>query len=128
MTASWPEAQLKKIKDAREKPPASNPGTRVVELDDHTTLIIFAGYIDSSNAPDFRRVVESVLSRGASHLVCDLERIDYLGSAGAGIFIESIGKVQAAGGQMSLLNPSDKVMDVFMLLGIHDLFQVVSLN
>lgn len=52
----------------------------------------------------FRSTVENLLSSGATRIVINLERVDYVDSAGLGALIEAHRKTKANGGRLKLSN------------------------
>mgnify|MGYP001558977068 CR=1 FL=1 len=55
-------------------------------------------------------------------LVVDLSGLDYISSAGAGVFIGAIGTAQENDGNIILMRPSPNVKEVFDLLGLSQIF------
>jgi len=52
----------------------------------------------------FRTTVDNLLSAGATRIIVNLERVDYVDSAGLGALIEAHRKTKAKGGRLKLSN------------------------
>ena len=61
--------------------------TELERLDGGITVIRVAGEIDMRSAPELRQQVEQAVHHGG-HLVLDLERVEFLASAGLSILVE----------------------------------------
>lgn len=83
------------------------------------------GYLDAHTAPQFERAIESEFSAGHSRLIADCARLDYISSAGLGVFMSFIEDIRAAGGDIKLCAIVPKVYQVFDVLGFPELFDIV---
>jgi len=82
------------------------------------------GVLDANTFEQFSNTVEELMSSGKYRLLLDLQDVDYMSSSGAGVIITSLPKAQANNGNIVLLNPTDKVHQVLMLLGLTDVVKV----
>jgi anti-anti-sigma factor len=85
-------------------------------LDKKITLLKVTGHIDSLTAPEFSKRFLSVLEEEKFRLVVDLSGVDYIGSAGWGVFISEIKRIRAHQGDILLAGMREEVFDVFILL------------
>lgn len=68
----------------------AHQGLMVVEQTSGIADVLSAiGTIDLLTAPQFQQHVDSVISRQPSALIIDLTRVDFLGSAGIGVLINT---------------------------------------
>lgn len=74
------------------------------------------GVIDTMTAAELEEVIESLLKRGRYRLVIDMAGVDYISSAGWGIFISHIKAVRSHEGDIKLANMVADVKEVFELL------------
>jgi anti-sigma B factor antagonist len=74
------------------------------------------GVIDTLTASELEEVIDSLLKRERYNLVVDLAGVDYISSAGWGIFISHIKEVRAAGGDIKLANMISNVYEIYELL------------
>jgi anti-sigma B factor antagonist len=74
------------------------------------------GVIDTSTAADLEEVFDALLKRGRYRIVVDLAGVDYVSSAGWGIFISNIRDVRSNGGDIKLANMIPNVYEIYDLL------------
>lgn len=84
--------------------------------DKKITLLKVTGHIDSLTAPEFSERFLSVLGEEKFRLVVDLSGVDYIGSAGWGVFISELKRIRTHQGDILLAGMRDEVFDVFILL------------
>lgn len=94
-------------------------------LDNGVEMIRVSGYLDAHTFEQLDNCMLELFKQDKVRLVVDLEKVDYISSAGAGVFIGNIGKAQDQGGNIVLLNPSANVKEVFELLGLTQIFTLV---
>ena len=74
------------------------------------------GVIDTLTAPQLDKVMTRLLQQRRYKLVCDLSGIDYVSSAGWGIFISHIKEVRENQGDLKLVKMQPDVAEIFELL------------
>jgi anti-sigma B factor antagonist len=89
------------------------------------TLLSLSGFLDAHTAPEFEGAVESALDAGQNRLVVDGGGLTYISSAGLGVFMGFIEEFREAGGDIKICGLSDKVREIFSLLGFEELFDIV---
>jgi len=94
-------------------------------LDNGIVLIKVTGYLDAHTFEQLDNCMIELFDNNSTRLIVDLENVDYISSAGAGVFIGNIGKAQDQGGNIVLLKPSENVKEVFELLGLTQIFNLV---
>ncbi len=75
-------------------------------------------------ASELEEVLDSLLQRARFRLVIDLAGVDYISSAGWGIFIAHIRDVRAHDGDIKLVNLLPDVLEVFRLLEFDNVLTV----
>lgn len=88
------------------------------------TLITIGGSLDAETAPKFDKKLEGEVKKGADKVVCNMEKLDYIASAGLGVFIsinETLGK---KGGEIRISSMNDKIKKIFKLLGFINIFKI----
>ena len=83
------------------------------------------GYLDAHTAPLFERAIETEFSTGHTKLIADCARLDYISSAGLGVFMSFIEDIRSVGGDIKLCAIVPKVYQVFDVLGFPELFDIV---
>ena len=77
------------------------------------------GYIDTTTSSELERVLDSLLKSGVFRIIIDLGNVDYISSAGWGIFISEIKGIRERGGDLKLAGMISDVYEVFELLEFH---------
>ncbi len=80
------------------------------------TLLSVKGQIDTFSAPEFAKKLLSVLGEKKFKLIVDLKAVEYISSAGWGIFISEIKNIRSQRGDMVLVGMNPQVSEVFKLL------------
>jgi anti-sigma B factor antagonist len=68
------------------------------------------------------RVVE-LLDKGSHQIVLNLEKVTYMDSAGIGELVACYKRAKEKGGNVKLLNPSGKVLDLLTLTKLEEVFE-----
>jgi len=68
------------------------------------------------------RVVE-LLDKGHTQIVLNLERVTYMDSAGIGELVACYKRAKEKGGNVKLLSPSGKVLDLLTLTKLEEVFE-----
>ncbi len=84
-----------------------------------TFLIKVGGYVDTTTSQELDRALEDLLKKDIIRLIIDLEDVDYISSAGWGIFISEIKTIRKKGGDIKLARMTPDVFEVFELLEFH---------
>jgi anti-sigma B factor antagonist len=92
-----------------------------VHLTDHPqnkeiALLSVKGHIDTLTAPEFEKKLQSALTSKKFKLIVDLNAVDYISSAGWGIFIGEIKRIRGQKGDLVLVGMKAEVSEVFELL------------
>jgi len=74
------------------------------------------GLIDTATAPEFEEKFLTVLGEKKFKLVVDLKDVNYISSAGWGIFISEIKRIRNQKGDLVLVGMNPEVSEVFELL------------
>lgn len=81
------------------------------------------GFLDAHTYEQLDKLISQVFARGCHRLVMSLEHVDYISSAGVGVFAGNLTQAQQNGGNLIFVKPSPNVQEVFDLLGFSQLFQ-----
>ena len=74
------------------------------------------GVIDTITASELEKVIDSLINRQRYRILIDLAGVEYISSAGWGIFISHIKEARAAAGDIKLVNMIDNVYEIYELL------------
>ncbi len=84
--------------------------------DQDIALVKITGYIDTTTSSELERVLQNLLREQQFKIIIDLKSVDYISSAGWGIFISEIKNIRLQHGDLKLANMSDSVNEVYELL------------
>jgi anti-sigma B factor antagonist len=79
-------------------------------------IISAKGFIDTTTAPDLEKKLEEQLALNKYKIIVNLESIDYVSSAGWGVFVSEIREIRENNGDLVLVNMSSDVYDVYELM------------
>lgn len=88
------------------------------------TVVHVAGEIDIASAGTLRERVALLLSQGSTDLVVDLTEVSFMDSTGLGLLVGTLKRVRLAGGRLVLVVPSEKLLKVFRITGLTQVFTI----
>lgn len=100
--------------DVYVEPAAKNPVVSVLRV---------SGYVDTTTSPDLERRLQALLREQRFHIVVDLAGVEYISSAGWGIFISEIREIRENGGDLKLAGMIPDVKEVFDLLEFENILK-----
>jgi anti-sigma B factor antagonist len=80
------------------------------------TLLSVKGFIDTSTVSEFDRAFQTVLGNKKFKLIVDLKEVDYISSAGWGVFVGEIKRIRSQQGNLFLASMSPEVVEAYELL------------
>jgi len=80
------------------------------------SVISVKGYVDTTTSTDLEESLKRLLGKGRFDIVIDLADVNYISSAGWGIFISEIKEIRENGGDLKLASMIGDVYEVFELL------------
>ncbi len=80
------------------------------------TLVRVDGVIDTMTASELERVMNSLMEQKRYKIIIDLAGVDYISSAGWGIFISNIREIKSNSGDIKLARMIPSVYEIFELL------------
>lgn len=92
------------------------------KLPDGVVALSVRGFLDAHTYEELEKALADLFENGSHKLVVDLSGLDYISSAGAGVFIGAIGTAQENDGNIILIRPTQNVKEVFDLLGLSQIF------
>ena len=82
------------------------------------------GELDAHTAPKLEAAFEKCLDEGNCQIIVNGEHLDYISSAGLGVFMAFLEEVREEGGDIKVAALQPKVYNVFDLLGFPMLFDI----
>jgi anti-sigma B factor antagonist len=87
------------------------------------TVLQANGYLDAHTAPEFENALSTLLQEKRYKIVVSLESLQYISSAGLGVFMGFIEEVRQHKGDIKITQVSPRVFKVFDLLGFPSLYE-----
>ena len=87
------------------------------------SVLRVSGYVDTTTSPDLERRLQALLREKRFHIVVDLSGVEYISSAGWGIFISEIREIREQGGDLKLAGMIPDVREVFDLLEFENILK-----
>ena len=90
-------------------------------------LLEVSGRVDSTTAYQLGEALTKVIDNGKNKIVLDLNKVEYMSSAGLREIVSALKRVQAlpaSGGDVRIANPSDRVREVLELAGLDEIFKI----
>lgn len=87
-------------------------------------IISLHGFLDAHTAGSFEKTIEQYLESRIFKIIVNLNELNYISSAGLGVFMAFIEEIHENNGDLRLCELSPKVFTIFDLLGFPLLFQI----
>ena len=87
------------------------------ERKDGISIAMLIGHIDSSNADEFQRIIESGIDAEAHALILDFERVFFISSAGLRVSLLLSRKFNELGKKFGICTFSDPIRNVLAISG-----------
>ncbi len=92
------------------------------------TILHANGYLDAHTAPEFENALSTLIQEKRFKIVVSLEGLQYISSAGLGVFMGFIEEVRQNAGDIKISEVSPRVFKVFDLLGFPSLYEFYDSN
>lgn len=87
-------------------------------------VLYVRGYLDAHTAPDLENMLQGLADKNRFKILVNFKELNYISSAGLGVFMGYIELIRANKGDIKLSNMSPKIFRVFDLLGFPALYQI----
>jgi anti-sigma B factor antagonist len=87
-------------------------------------VMALRGEIDAATAPQLRNGIEELVSDGETQLVLDLHEVQFLDSSALSVLVSGLRQVQAEGGDLSLVCTDPRILQVFKITNLDDVFSI----
>jgi len=88
------------------------------------SIINLKGFLDAHTAPTLESNFTQLINDSKYKIVVNFEDLAYISSAGLGVFMAYIESIRDNKGDIKLTNMSDKVFNIFDLLGFPLLYEI----
>ncbi len=93
-------------------------------LEDDVAVLNVIGDIDASSSIELDSAISNSLEEGHKKILVDCKNLNYISSAGLGVFMSYIEELETKKINMVLCNMNDKVLSVFEILGLDQLLKL----
>jgi anti-sigma B factor antagonist len=80
------------------------------------TLLSVKGFIDTTTAPEFDKAFQAAMGQKKYNLIVDLKDVNYISSAGWGLFVGEIKRIRSQRGNLFLVAMCPEVVEAYELL------------
>jgi len=94
------------------------------QIHDLTVVNVRGRITFREGASEFRESLRVVTRDGCRKILLDLGEAAYVDSSGLGVLVSEFARVRNQGGQVKLLNPTKRVVDLLLTTGLFPLFEV----
>jgi anti-sigma B factor antagonist len=88
-------------------------------------ILELKGELDAHTASHLEDALKLILDKDRNQIIVNCTSLDYIASAGLGVFMAYIEDVRALGGDIKLTNMTPRVYNVFDLLGFPTLYDIL---
>lgn len=93
--------------------------------EDSFCIIAINGELDASSSILLDKAIESVVSQREANILVDCKNLEYISSAGLGVFMSYLQDFQDKNISLVLYGLNEKVRNVFEILGLDQLLTIV---
>jgi anti-sigma B factor antagonist len=87
-------------------------------------ILSLYGEVDASNSVILDEAIQEVVAGGSKSLLVDGENLEYISSAGLGVFMSYLEDFQEQGITMKICSLVPRVFEVFRILGLDQLIPI----
>ncbi|MFQ5648431.1 MAG: STAS domain-containing protein [bacterium] len=89
------------------------------------TILSLKGYLDAHTAPTLESAFQELVDEKKYKIVVNFADLNYISSAGLGVFMGFIEDIRKNGGDIKLSSMKPKIFRVFDLLGFPTLYDIL---
>ncbi|MBN8545887.1 MAG: STAS domain-containing protein [Ignavibacteria bacterium] len=89
------------------------------------SIIELTGYLDAHTAPELESAFTGLIDKSKYKVVVNFQDLEYISSAGLGVFMAYIETMRENGGDIKLANMKPTVYSIFDLLGFPLLYDIL---
>lgn len=89
-------------------------------------VLVLSGELDAHTSPHLEEWLQRLIGEKRTSIIVNFKELEYIASAGLGVFMAYIEDIREQGGDIKLTNMSDKIYNVFDLLGFPALYDILA--
>jgi anti-sigma B factor antagonist len=90
----------------------------------NSSVVTLRGEIDVYTAPRLRQALIDLVEGGATDIVVDMAKVDFLDSTGLGVLVGGLKRVKSKEGELRLVVTQDRIMKIFDITGLSKVFPI----
>lgn len=87
-------------------------------------ILLLSGEVDASNSVILDEAIQELVTGGSKSILVNGAKLEYISSAGLGVFMSYLEDFQEAGIKLKIYSLSDRVFEVFQILGLDQLIGI----
>lgn len=91
---------------------------------DNIRVLDIGGELDAHTASQLENSLKALIDESKIYIIVNCSGLEYIASAGLGVFMAYIEDVRGMGGDIKLTNMNERVYNVFDLLGFPTLYDI----
>jgi anti-sigma B factor antagonist len=88
------------------------------------TILYLEGFLDAHTSIELEKSFEKLIEDSKYKIIVNFEKLSYISSAGLGVFMAYIETIRNNSGDIKLCKMSDKIYNIFDMLGFPILFEI----
>jgi anti-sigma B factor antagonist len=96
-----------------------------IDSSDFLSFEITDTEIGLTNLNDLKDEISNAVNSGSLNLAVDLKNVSVINSSGLGILIGCMNRVKSAKGNFKILNPQDKIENLFKITKLNLVFDII---
>jgi anti-sigma B factor antagonist len=88
------------------------------------TVLEVGGEIDVYTAPTLRARLVALAEAGATSIIVDLSRVEFLDSTGLGVLVGGLKRTRGTGGEFKIVCDQEKLLKIFRITGLDQIFSL----
>jgi anti-sigma B factor antagonist len=98
---------------------------KIISRDENDVKIVsFDGELDTNTSPEAETFLNDLITSGTMKIMLNLEKLDFVSSAGLRVFLATAQKIKGAGGGFRVCSLNPDVKEVFDISGFSTLLMV----
>lgn len=103
--------------------PASDLSIEAHDAEGVTTVTV-SGELDLHSASELREFLTDLFGEGKRRFVVDMQQVEFLDTTGLGVLVGGLKKAQSEGGSLEIICSQARVLRVFDLTGLSNVFTI----
>ncbi len=97
---------------------------RSTHLDNGVVAVHLHGYLDAYTAPQLDEMLGKLIEHGIVRIIIDCAELEYVSSAGLGVFMAHLEPLRSAGGDLKICSLNERIATIMDMLGFQHIFEI----